>query len=701
MKAARKFRFFRMFDSFMVLQRERPIVFSGPADAGCGVTLSFAGRTVEAIADAGGVWHAAFPAMAAGGPYRAELRGGDGLPGIVLHDILVGDVWMCSGQSNMECPLWGDMTYYRSTDGDKAAAEADYPQLRLFNAALARRQSPDQPLDEVDGPGWDRCTPMAAESFSACGFFFGRKLMRDLGVPIGLIGNAWGGSGIEAWISREKYEQEGCREFLEQRDRQAADDRKKSGLNPEFDAWLRRFNDCAKAVEGEVRTWLQPDYDDSGWERGDGIFKIPVPGEKVFRCTFELPPAMAGKELVLTLGRLNDVDVTWLNGVRIGATSTDVPCNWLKRRVYAFPAGVAKAGRNVLAIVNDNHFNVGGFTPEQPVTIAVDGNPEQCVELVWQHANPSGASQPSASRNGQDGSGNAMDSRWSTPVQWCARTAFAADLEKIGVRPDRELRAGDFNLPCTLFNGMMHPWFRYPVRGVIWYQGCHNYGRKDYYVHHRYLIEDWRKQWHDPDLPFFLVQLAGFSECCPENRGPEDRWRHQEPEEEPPFAVTREIQAEMPGLYHDVGMAVAMDAGDQYDIHPGDKKTVGERLACVAERMAYGRQIVSEGPQYDHFTVENGRARVFFKHTDGGLDTSDGQAPGAFALGGKDGKLHWADAKIDGDTVLVSSPEVAEPTRVRYAFAGYRGDCNLVNGAGFPAVPFRSDNPDYSKISVS
>ena len=156
----------------------------------------------------------------------------------------------------------------------------------------------------------------------------------------------------------------------------------------------------------------------------------------------------------------------------------------------------------------------------------------------------------------------------------------------------------------------------------------------------------------------------------------------------------------MPKLYDNVGMAVTMDIGDQYDIHPSDKKTLGYRLACEAERMVYAMQRVSQGPEFDRFVVENGKARVFFKHTEGGLCTRDGKAPGAFALAGKDGKLQWAEAEIDGDTVLVSSPVITEPVRVRYAYAGYRGDCNLMNGAGFPAVPFRSDKGDYNSETV-
>ncbi|PVY35176.1 sialate O-acetylesterase [Victivallis vadensis] len=665
MKTAKKFNFYKIFGSHMVLQRQRPILFSGTADAEKFITLAFAGKSTTVAADANGVWHAEFPALEAGGPYAAELSGDEESPVVTLNDILIGDVWMCSGQSNMEMPVWSETPSWRSADGEAVAAASNYPQLRLFNSILDRRMSPDQPLIDENGPGWELCTPKSVESFSACGFFFGRKLMQDLNIPIGLISTAWGGTDIEAWISREKYEQEGCREFLRKRDLLAASKSDEKGdFETEFNAWLQRYNACREEGKTEYTAWLQPDFDDSDWESNSLIFPLLVPGEKIFRCAFELPREMAGKELTLSLGTLNDVDETYLNGVLIGKTYVDVPAYWSVRRTYTIPAGVAKAGRNVLAVINDNHYSSGGFTPERPVKITVTGHPEQQVALT----------------------------------QWRAKIAFLADLEKIGIRPTVEVV--EQNIPCTLFNGMMYPWFKYPVRGVIWYQGCNNTGRKDYYVHHRYLIEDWRQQWNEPELPFFLVQLAGFAEHCPENRGEENRWQQQEPEENPPYALTREIQAEMPKLYDNVGMAVTMDIGDQYDIHPSDKKTLGYRLACEAERMVYAMQRVSQGPEFDRFVVENGKARVFFKHTEGGLCTRDGKAPGAFALAGKDGKLQWAEAEIDGDTVLVSSPVITEPVRVRYAYAGYRGDCNLMNGAGFPAVPFRSDKGDYNSETV-
>ncbi len=665
MKMAGQFDFYKVFSSHMVLQRKRPIIFSGTAEAGKNILLTFAGIRVATNVDENGVWHAKFPAMEAGGPYTAKLSGDEITSPITLHDILIGDVWMCAGQSNMEMPLWSETPFWRSSGGNIVAAESNYPYLRLYNSSLIHRMSPEVPLSDVDSDGacWECCSPETVKNFSACGFFFGRKLMTDLNIPIGLISTACGGTDIQAWISREKYEQEGCCEFLQKRDSLiASNSSAKKNMETQFKIWLQNYHAFRK--NGQYGSWLQPDYDDSAWDRGANIFFIPSPGEKIFRCTFYLPYEMAGQELTLSLGILNDVDETYLNGIMIGKTDVDVPAYWSKKRVYTIPADAARAGRNVLAIINDNHYSAGGFSPECPVTLAVSEHPEQQIVLS----------------------------------QWCAKTAFYMDLEKFGPRPLSD--GGEQNIPCTLFNGMMNPWFQYPVCGIIWYQGCNNIGLRNYYVHLRYLIEDWRLQWHEPELPFILVQLAGLLDHCPDNRRGEELWRHLEPEETPAYAITREIQAEMPKHYSHVGMAVTMDIGDPYDIHPGDKKTLGYRLACEAERMVYSMPKISQGPEFDHFVVENGKVRVFFNHTEGGLCTKDGKALGAFALAGKAGQLYWADAKIEGDTVVVFSSMVPDPVRVRYAYVNYRGDCNLMNGAGFPAVPFRSDKEDYSREMI-
>ena len=254
---------------------------------------------------------------------------------------------------------------------------------------------------------------------------------------------------------------------------------------------------------------------------------------------------------------------------------------------------------------------------------------------------------------------------------------------------------GGPNYPSTLFNAMLNPWFRYAVRGTIWYQGCHNNGEFTYYPLHKMLIDDLREHWHDPEMPFLLVQLAAFQEHSPENRR-EDAEAEAVPFAEfSPYALTREIQAEMPRARKQVGMIVSFDRGDHSDIHPRDKQTLGFRLARKAEHMVYGRETVCDGPEFAGFRQEGRQLRVFFRNVGSGLATSDGKVPAGFVLGDRSGFLAPAEAAIDGDTVVLSSDGIPEPQRVRYAFTGY---CrvNLMNKEGFPAVPFRSDKLDYS-----
>jgi sialate O-acetylesterase len=240
-----------------------------------------------------------------------------------------------------------------------------------------------------------------------------------------------------------------------------------------------------------------------------------------------------------------------------------------------------------------------------------------------------------------------------------------------------------------MYNGMVDGWTRLPIRGIIWYQGCTNIGTMRYYPLLKTLIADWRAKWNEPELPFMIAQLAGRG-----YPGQKD-WKNSNPNKPYGNALTRDIQQQMMKLPN-VGVACTIDIGKLVGAHPANKQDVGKRLALEAERIVYGKNIVSRGPLFESATPENNAIRVTFKYAESGLKTSDGKAPGAFAVAGADKKFVWAQAKIDGKTVLVSSPAVKAPKYVRYAYAGFRGDCNLQNAEGLPAYPFRSDRVDYS-----
>ena len=320
MEFAGKFALYRVFTSHMVLQRERPIVISGTAEAGKAVEVAFAGRSRNAAAGPDGEWSAEFPAMEAGGPYVLSVSGAAGTTPVVLEDILIGEVWMCTGQSNMEMPVFSENPFFRTLNAEEELRHADHPQIRLYNSMLTRRLAPEGPLADEAGFGWQVCNAETVADFSACGYFFGRQLQKDLDVPIGLIATAWGGTDIAAWISREKFEEMHWQPLY---DSPEVPERiwnafKASDSFKALLSWLERFDACGKKAAPEC---LAPEFDDSGWELCNGVTVIlPRPGRYVCRLVFELPAEAAGREFELKLGIINVVDATFFNGEAVGST---------------------------------------------------------------------------------------------------------------------------------------------------------------------------------------------------------------------------------------------------------------------------------------------------------------------------------------------------------------------------------------------
>ncbi|MBS1371775.1 MAG: hypothetical protein HPZ91_17660 [Lentisphaeria bacterium] len=660
MEFSEKFALYRVFTSHMVLQRERPIVFSGTAEPGRGVRVTFAGKSVEAVAGQDHEWSAEFPPMEAGGPYAMTVSGADGAAPLELDDILIGEVWMCTGQSNMEMPVDSASPFFRVLNPAEELKHADNPRIRLFNAMLTRRLAPNGPLNDVGGPGWQPCNAKSAADFSACGYFFGRRLEKDLDVPVGLIATAWGGTDIASWISHRKFEEMHWTPLADSgsgTENEAWKNRRENENFRELAGWLDRFEACGDSGASVAAA----EFDDSGWEECGDVVPLPRPGRYACRISFDLPAGFAGKELKLKLGSINDSDRTWFNGELIGATGVETPGYWSVPREYMVPGRCVRAGRNCIAVIADNHYGAGGISTYE--LEAVCGGDVFRIQPVRR-----------------------LKTLFVLPEEFPVRPAVPS------VGSNRSPYGP--NYPSTLFNAMLNPWFRYAVRGTLWYQGCHNNGEFTYYPLHRMLIDDMRGHWNDPEMPFLLVQLASYVQHRPENRLPDAEVDAMPFPEFPPFAITREIQSEMPRVRKGVGMIVSFDCGDHSDVHPRDKQTLGHRLAMKAEAMVYGKKVPCDGPEFAGFRQEGAQLRVFFRNTGSGLITSDGEAPAGFVVGDRAGALCRAEARIDGDTVVVSAPEVMEPQRVRYAFTGY---CrvNLMNKEGFPAVPFRSDKVDY------
>lgn len=666
-KMAESFTVHQVYGDHMVLQRERPIKISGNCPDGESVKVTVGSNSVCAVADAKGEWTAMLPAMAAGGPYAVTVEGKTGKNKVTFSDVLIGEVWICSGQSNMEFSL------KNCNNSQNEIANASHPEIRLFNTTARRSVSPVGPRHEIAGPGWEVCTPASAAGFSGVGYFFGRQLNHDLKVPVGLVNSSWGGTPIESWISLEGYRNANRAKELDAistADRKNTDaEAKIQNIKVEYDKkfkeWEAVFFGKYKAETAKAANWKDVSIDLSGWEKLDLPGTVDNPGfDGVIwvRRTFNVPADWANKNLTLTIGSIDDCDQTFFNGELIGSTGSDVPLYWSVQRVYTIPGKLVKAGANTIAIRVIDYAFTGGVNGQ--ITLAPADDKTKKIDL----AGP-----------------------------WYRRIEFAIDAKSIPERPNVSPAIhGDVkspNFPATLYNSMVAPWTVYPMRGIIWYQGESNAGNaQDYMVLHQLLIKNWRTLWNDPEFGFFFVQLAGFEKHSPKSRLPDDFWKGREPRD-PAWAKLREVQTATLNVPN-TGMAVTIDIGDHSDIHPTNKQDVGLRLAKEAERVMYGMNIVSSGPMFEKMQVENGKIRIYYKNIGSGL-VAKGGALGQFAIAGADGKFVWAKAAIDGSTVVVESEQIKSPAHVRYAWDTYPVEANLYNKEGFPACPFRTDEPNY------
>ena len=672
-KPGKSLRLDPVFSSNMVLQQKRPIAFFGTSEPGSKIQVAFNGRTAVSKADADGVWKTVFPAMKAGNtPYKVTVA--DGKTRLELTDILIGEVWFCSGQSNMQLPVGKvfrmDHTAY---DSKKETAAADYPEIRLafqLRTASHHVQLPAQYSTPLSS-GWVKCSPASIPYFSACAYFFGRKLYQDLKVPIGLIHASFGGTRIETWISEAGYEQFGPAEEwreiqqfrLDEAGKKACEEKEAKRFIEAMAAWHPRFEAAGAQARARAEKWSSADFDDSKWETATAQ---PIPKYLVrwYRISFTLSSALKGKNLVFSMGKAGEEADIWLNGKKIAGWNADDPESRQKAVIALTPDQLDQTGKNVIAVRGEYFY--------------VSETRSLMNEVILNSTLAAGK----AVRHLRKG--------WKMNEEFSCTPSETGDLAapKFISVPWRYSRLKKFQ--SNLYNGMAAAWTKLPVRGVIWYQGCSNAGKPRYYRLHRTLISDWRARWNRPDMPFIIMQLAGYE---PEHA---KDWRTADPNLPSGYALIRDIQLQMLQIPN-VGLATAIDIGKATVLHPPDKQNAGLRLALEAERMVYGKKIVSRGPLFRSAVPEGNALRVSFQYADSGLKTSDGRKPGAFAIAGADRRFVWADARIDGKTVVVSSPEIKKPRYVRYAYMGYRGDCNLQNAEGLPAYPFRSDAVDYSK----
>jgi sialate O-acetylesterase len=625
-----------LFGDHVVLQRDVRFPVWGWTTPGARVNVSMRGREATVLADARGRWTARLGPFDAGGPFTLTVKGPQS---VTLNDVLVGDVWLASGQSNME------MGITQVNDAQAEVAHADYPQIRLFAVPKVAATSP---RDTVNAR-WLVCNPTNVVvggwgGFSAVAYFFGRRLHKELGVPIGLIHSSWGGTAAEGWVSAERLST--MHEFLpavNNLDKAWADSTKPPAeYDKELEEWWAK-NDPGSAAG---MTWADSSLDASGWKR----MRLPqfwedagLPGYDGvvwFRRTFELPREWEGHDLMLSLGPVDDRDTTYVNGVRVGSLS-----QWDAPRSYRVSASLLKHGANTIAVrVLDTGVGGGIYgKPEQLKIEPAEGPKAVPVSLAG---------------------------------EWSYRASIA--LGELRTQPPQQ-GGNDFSVPEIRYNGMIAPLLPFAIKGAIWYQGETNVGRAPQYERiMSLLIRDWRERFQVGDFPFLIVQLANYLE------------RRDAPADSD-WARLREAQLHVSRNVPHSGLAVAIDIGDAKDIHPKDKQDVGTRLALDALANVYGREMEYSGPVYRSVKVEGDKLRLSFDHAYGGLVARDGGRLTGFALAGKDGRFVWADAVIEGKDVLVSSPEVKRPTAARYAWADNPA-CNLYNRAGLPASPFRTDD---------
>ena len=626
-----------LFTDNMVLQRGQSDPVWGWTTPGANVTVTVAGKSATATAGADGAWTAKLPALPTGGPYTLTVTGPQT---VTLNNILVGDVWVCSGQSNMEFGV-GVLL-----NPDQEIAAANYPQIRLYK--VNKKVALEPQVTTSGASAWEVCTPDNLRSdgdwggFSAVGYFFGRDLYQDLHVPIGLIHTSWGGTPAQAWTSQQALQARmpDYRPWLAQLDAERQADQAQS-LAERMAGWYAK-NDPGSA---NGLGWADPAQDDSGWKTMTlpGLFQqagdpeiAKINGIVWFRRTFDLPADTSGKDMVLHL-MADDKDTTWVNGTQVGATE-----GYTAARSYKVPAALLKPTGNVIAVRVLDTGGLGGIW----------GQPSGLFLEV-----PSGTNIPLAG-------------------SW--RYKLGVDLAKTTPQPINL----DQNSPTTLYNGMVNPLIPYGIKGAIWYQGESNAGSAEQAYEYRTLlptmIGDWRSRWDEGKFPFLIVQLAGYTHA-PDHPG-DDTW-----------ADLREAQWLTAKNTPNTGIATAIDIGNPDDIHPKNKQEVGRRLALVAQAQVYHEKVEDAGPVYKSMKADGGSIRLRFDHVDGGLVTQGGDQPKGFAVAGDDHKWVWADAKVDGDAVIVSSPQVPHPIAARYAWAaGPIG--NMASQDGLPMFPFRTDD---------
>ncbi len=615
----------------MVLQQNSTANIWGWAAPGekVEVTTGWDGKRYKVNADGQGNWLVEVNTAAAGGPFEIRIEADVTK---VLENVMLGEVWVCSGQSNMEWPL------RRAESAPSEIPAAHHPDIRLFQV---EKHIASRPKDDVTG-AWSVCSPSSAAGFSAVGYFFGKYLHESLDVPVGLINTSWGGTLSEAWTSQEMLRTFGAYDTQLDKLYSLTDedmDRAEKSMDSLLEVKRIMMDPNDPGNIGIREGWMRPGYDDSNWIEADGPAEWStmkelgmIEGVVWVRIPLEIPQAWLGKDLRLELGPIDEMDVTYLDGRKVGAMN--LIDNWTDVRIYDVPGDYIKQTSMVLAIRIVNTLSQGGLY----------GDPQQLRIYP-------------------------LDDPGAKPVMLAGKWKYRIAGEFAAIP-----QLTNPNTPSVLFNGMLYPLTKFAIKGAIWYQGESNVGRAfQYRTIFPGMITDWRNQWDRGEFPFYFVQLAPFTYGV-----------------EHSSAELREAQFMTLSRLKNTGMAVTLDIGNPEDIHPTNKRDVGKRLALWALAKDYGKDIICSGPLYREIDIEGNTIRVSFDYTGRGLQSVGGPLT-HFEIAGEDRIYHPANAVVDGHTVVVGHPDVKNPVAVRYAWTNTAVP-NLFNWEGLPASSFCTDN---------
>ncbi len=645
-----------IFSDHMMLQQQSTCPIWGWASPGEKITIkgSWGSETVTET-NSDGKWSARITTKKFGGPFTLTISGNNT---IVINDVLIGEVWLASGQSNMEIPLMGWQPQDTILGAHQAIQNANNPNIRFINV---KQQAAFEPRDDIEG-SWNAINQHTATFCSATAYFFAQKLNEETGIPIGIVNASWAGCNAESWVDIEYIKT--MPEFKDKIDEYMTSlplqinlhnwIKKHPVVQPGPD-WLTEFS----AMEFNDEECAKLSYDDSKWKE----MRLPsyydnqenigtYDGVVWFRRKVTIPDEWQGKKLILSLGPIDDMDAAFVNGEKVGETMQSG--YWNQERKYTILPGLIRAGEMLIAVrILDNGNGGGIYGRADLMKIYPEGeenNPDQAVYLagMWKYL---------------------------PTCEYLDGVLYQYDHRKCeyNSRPQVDVTRSNKTLAANYY-GMLAPIAPFRMAGVIWYQGESNIGfAEQYFKLVPTLVQCWRDSFKNQGMKFYYCQIApyefGFGAASYE---------------------IREAQRRCMSVINGAGMVSLIDLGRKETMHPVRKKEVGERLALWPLNDLYGKKCETSGPDFHSMVINKNKIELSFTHAESGLVAKGGRLSG-FEIGDSRGNFLPADAEISGDKVIVQCPEIPKPKNVRYCWKNYVRTASLYNGAGLPASSFSTE----------